>query len=169
MDLLLTWLDLRMEGAILLSGERVFRASTSDKPCHLISRVIRFGVFELEPQVGILRKHGFRIRLQEQPFRVLLALIEKRGEIVTREELRDRIWSGAAYGDCDHSLNIAVNKIRHWGIRRIRHASSKRCRGVGIASLRRSRVGLRPLHRRPSWPLDRLCVRTGSWRARGCS
>jgi DNA-binding winged helix-turn-helix (wHTH) protein/dipeptidyl aminopeptidase/acylaminoacyl peptidase len=74
--------------------------------------VIRFGVFELEPQAGILRKHGVRIRLQEQPFRLLLALIEKRGEPVTREELRDKVWAGVAFGDFDHSLNIAINKIR---------------------------------------------------------
>ncbi len=46
--------------------------------------IIRFGVFELEPQTGILRKHGVRIRLQEQPFRVLLALVEKRGDVGER-------------------------------------------------------------------------------------
>ena len=77
-----------------------------------ISGIIRCGVFELEPATGILRKHGVRVRLQEQPFRLLLALIEKRGEVVTREELRQQVWSGAAFGDFDHSLNIAINKIR---------------------------------------------------------
>jgi DNA-binding winged helix-turn-helix (wHTH) protein/Tol biopolymer transport system component len=74
--------------------------------------VIRFGVFELEPQTGILRKHGVRVRLQEQPFQVLMALVEKRGEPVTREELRDKIWAHTNYGDLNHSLNITVNKIR---------------------------------------------------------
>ena len=74
--------------------------------------VIRFGVFEVEPQTGRLRKHGVRVRLQELPFRVLLALIEKRGDVLTREELREKIWAGTAFGDFDHSLNIAINKIR---------------------------------------------------------
>lgn len=74
--------------------------------------VIRFGVFEVEPQSGTVRKHGVRIRLQEQPFRVLMALIEKPGDVVTREELQQRVWTGNTFGDFDHSLNIAVNKIR---------------------------------------------------------
>jgi len=74
--------------------------------------VIRFGVFEVEPGSGILRKQGVRIRLQEQPFQVLLTLVERPGEIVTREELKQKIWAGVEFGDCDHSLNIAVNKIR---------------------------------------------------------
>jgi Tol biopolymer transport system component/DNA-binding winged helix-turn-helix (wHTH) protein len=77
-----------------------------------LTGVIRFGVFELEPQAGVLRKHGVRIRLQEQPLRVLLALIEKRGEPVTREELHQKVWPDSAFDDFDHSLNIAVNKIR---------------------------------------------------------
>lgn len=66
----------------------------------------------MEPESGTLRKHGVRIRLQEQPFRVLLALLEKPGEVVTREELQRRVWTGSAFGDFEHSLNIAVNKIR---------------------------------------------------------
>jgi Tol biopolymer transport system component/DNA-binding winged helix-turn-helix (wHTH) protein len=74
--------------------------------------VIRFGVFEVDPQSGTIRKRGVRISLQEQPLRVLLALLEKPGEVVTREELQQQIWTGVAFGDCDHSLNIAVNKIR---------------------------------------------------------
>jgi DNA-binding winged helix-turn-helix (wHTH) protein len=53
-------------------------------PQSQMTGVIRFGVFELEPHTGILRKHGVRIRLQDQPFRVLLALLEKRGDVVTR-------------------------------------------------------------------------------------
>jgi Tol biopolymer transport system component/DNA-binding winged helix-turn-helix (wHTH) protein len=69
-------------------------------------------VFEVEPGTNILRKHGTRVRLQEQPFRVLLALLEKPGEPVTREELQRQIWAGNTFGDFEHSLNIAVNKIR---------------------------------------------------------
>lgn len=74
--------------------------------------VVRFGVFELEPRTGILSKHGVRIRLQEQPFRVMLVLLERPGEPVSREELRERIWADTEFGDFDHSLNIAINKIR---------------------------------------------------------
>jgi len=73
---------------------------------------LRFAAFEVDPHKGVLRKHGIRIRLQDQPFRVLLALLEKPGEVVTREQLRNTIWAGTEFGDFDHSLNIAVNKIR---------------------------------------------------------
>ena len=74
--------------------------------------LFRFGVFEVETRTGILRKHGVRIRLQDQPFRVLLALLERPGDVVTREELQQRLGAGTVFGDFDHSLNIAINKIR---------------------------------------------------------
>jgi Tol biopolymer transport system component/DNA-binding winged helix-turn-helix (wHTH) protein len=77
-----------------------------------LSGVIRFGAFEVEPQAGILWKGEARIRLQEQPFQVLLALLAKPGELVTREELHQKVWNGEEFGDLDHRLNIAVNKIR---------------------------------------------------------
>jgi DNA-binding winged helix-turn-helix (wHTH) protein len=77
-----------------------------------LTGLIRFGAFELDPRSGTLRKHGIRIRLQEQPFRVLLALLERPGEPVAREELQRKIWPEAEFGDFDHSLNIAINKIR---------------------------------------------------------
>jgi Tol biopolymer transport system component/DNA-binding winged helix-turn-helix (wHTH) protein len=77
-----------------------------------LSGVIRFGAFEVEPQAGILRKGEARIRLQEQPFQVLLALLEKPGQVITREELHQKVWNGEEFGDLDHRLNIAVNKIR---------------------------------------------------------
>src|SRR6266404_3743597 len=53
---------------------------------------LRFGVFELDPRAGELRKHGLRVRLQEQPFQVLAMLLEHPGEVVTREELQRRLW-----------------------------------------------------------------------------
>jgi Tol biopolymer transport system component/DNA-binding winged helix-turn-helix (wHTH) protein len=74
--------------------------------------IVRFGTFELDTEAAVLRKNGIRVRLQEQPFRVLVALIEKQGGVVTREELQQKIWADTPYGDFDHSLNIAVNKIR---------------------------------------------------------
>ena len=76
------------------------------------SRRICFGPFEVDRATGELRKQGRRIKLQEQPFQVLAALLEKPGELVTREELRQRIWSDDTFVDFDHSLNKAINKVR---------------------------------------------------------
>jgi len=73
---------------------------------------VRFGVFEADLQTRELRKSGSKIRMQEQPFQVLALLIERRGEIVTREELRDRLWAADTFVDFDHGLNKAINKIR---------------------------------------------------------
>jgi TolB-like protein/DNA-binding winged helix-turn-helix (wHTH) protein/Tfp pilus assembly protein PilF len=72
---------------------------------------LRFGVFEVDLRAGELTKRGVRIRLQEQPFQVLAMLLEKPGELVTREELRKKIW-GQTVVDFDHGLNKAINKIR---------------------------------------------------------
>ena len=73
---------------------------------------LRFGVFEVELRAGELRKHGVKIRLQEQPFQVLAMLIQRPGEIVTREELRTRLWSADTFVDFDHGVNKAINRIR---------------------------------------------------------
>ena len=75
-------------------------------------RLVRFGVFEVDFEAGELRKNGARIRLQEQPFQVLAVLLERAGQVVTREELRQKIWPADTFVDFDHSLNTAVNKIR---------------------------------------------------------
>src|SRR6201998_1977114 len=72
---------------------------------------LRFGAFEADLRAGELKKSGLRIRLQEQPFQVLAMLLEKRGELVTREELREKIW-GRTIVDFDHGVNKAINKIR---------------------------------------------------------
>lgn len=76
------------------------------------SRVFRFGAFEANPATGELRKSGVRIRLQEQPFQVLVMLLERPGELVSREELRQRLWPADTFVDFDHSLNTVVNKLR---------------------------------------------------------
>jgi TolB-like protein/DNA-binding winged helix-turn-helix (wHTH) protein/Flp pilus assembly protein TadD len=73
---------------------------------------LRFGVFELDPRAGELRKHGLRVRLQEQPFQVLAMLLEHPGEVVTREELQKKLWPADTFVDFDHGLNKAINKIR---------------------------------------------------------
>ena len=71
-----------------------------------------FGVFEADLRAGELRKYGVRIRLQRQPFNILAALLERPGDLVTREELRQRIWGPDTVVDFDHSLGTAINKLR---------------------------------------------------------
>jgi DNA-binding winged helix-turn-helix (wHTH) protein len=75
-------------------------------------RLIRFGVFELDIRAGELRKGGMKLKLQEQPFRVLAALLERPGEIVTREDLRNKLWSADTFVDFDHSLNAVIKRLR---------------------------------------------------------
>lgn len=74
--------------------------------------LIRFGIFEVMPATGELRKSGARVKVQDQPFKVLLVLLEHAGDLVTREELKDAIAPGSAYGDFDHIINVAVTKLR---------------------------------------------------------
>jgi DNA-binding winged helix-turn-helix (wHTH) protein len=73
---------------------------------------LRFDAYELNLRAGELLKGGRRIRLQEQPFRILAILLEKPGQVVTREELRDQLWPADTFVDFDHSLNTAVKKLR---------------------------------------------------------
>src|SRR6202047_3987563 len=71
-----------------------------------------FGLFEADLQSGELWKAGKRIKIQSQPFKVLSALVERPGEVVTREELQLRLWGKDTIVDFDHSLGTAINKIR---------------------------------------------------------
>ena len=73
---------------------------------------LRFGVFEVDFRAGELRKRGLRIRLQQQPFQVLEMLVLKPREVVSRDELRNKLWPADTFVDFDHGLNKAVNKIR---------------------------------------------------------
>ncbi len=73
---------------------------------------VRFGVFEVDLRGSELRKSGLKIRLQDQPFQVLALLLERPGEIVTREDLRLRLWSTDTFVDFDHGLNSAIQKLR---------------------------------------------------------
>ena len=73
---------------------------------------LSFGLFEADPQSGELWKSGFRVKLQSQPFKVLMALLERPGQVVTREELQLRVWGRNTNVDFDHSLGTAINKIR---------------------------------------------------------
>ncbi len=75
-------------------------------------RPVRFGVFEVDLCSGELRKHGLKIKLQEQPFQILAMLLERPGEVVTREGLRRKLWPEDTFVDFDNSLNTGINKIR---------------------------------------------------------
>jgi len=75
-------------------------------------RVFRFGMFEADEAEGELRKHGVRVKLHYQPFQVLVMLLERPSELVTREEMRRRLWGEDTFVDFDHGLNSVVNKIR---------------------------------------------------------
>jgi len=76
------------------------------------SNIVRFGLFELDLRAGELRKNGAKIKLQEQSFRILAALLRKPGDVVTREELRSELWPADTFVDFDHSLNAAVKRLR---------------------------------------------------------
>src|SRR3982074_1355418 len=78
----------------------------------LSSVVVRFDVFEVDLRAGELRKEGRLVKLQEQPFRVLSLLLERPGEVVTRNELRQNLWPVDTFVDFDHGLNSAVARLR---------------------------------------------------------
>jgi DNA-binding winged helix-turn-helix (wHTH) protein len=73
---------------------------------------VRFGVFEADTLAGELRKHGLRLKLSEQPFQILIMLLARPGEIVSREDLRERLWPSDTFVDFDHGLNNAVMRLR---------------------------------------------------------
>src|SRR5579864_2330809 len=73
---------------------------------------VRFGPFELDLRGGELRKEGRRIRLQEQPFQILQMLLESPGEVVSREDIRKRLWPDETVVEFDHSINAAVRRLR---------------------------------------------------------
>ena len=72
----------------------------------------QFGGFTVDPGAGELSKHGIRVKLQERPFQLLVALVERPGDVVTRKELRQRLWPDGTFVDFDHSISSAVNRLR---------------------------------------------------------
>ena len=76
------------------------------------SRIVRFGLFEADLQRRELRKSGVRFKLHDQPFQILILLLERAGEVVTREEIRQRLWPGNTFVEFDNGLNVAVTKLR---------------------------------------------------------
>jgi len=76
------------------------------------SRIVRFGVLEVDLRAGEVRKNGVKIKLQDQPFRVLVTLLRHAGDVVTREELRRDLWPSDTFVDFEHGLNAAVKRLR---------------------------------------------------------
>src|SRR5215469_462074 len=87
-------------------------ALTQQMPSHNPFRIVRFEPFDLDLRTGELRNRGVRIRLQEKPFLVLASLIENAGELVTRQQLIDKLWSSDPPFDCERGLSVAINKVR---------------------------------------------------------
>ncbi len=78
----------------------------------ITGRVFRFGAFEVNEATGELRKQGIRVKLHSQPFQILVMLLERPSALVTREEMRQRLWGEDTFVDFDHGLNTAINKVR---------------------------------------------------------
>src|SRR5690242_16849786 len=76
-------------------------------------RIVRFGMFELDQRTGELRKAGLRLGLQDQPLQVLTLLLERPGGLVTREELKERLWPADTFVDFEQGLNAAVKRLRY--------------------------------------------------------
>jgi DNA-binding winged helix-turn-helix (wHTH) protein len=74
--------------------------------------LLRFGAFEANLRTGELRKHGLKVKLAGQPFQVLAMLLDRPGELVTREEIRRKLWEGGTFVDFEHSVNNTVNRLR---------------------------------------------------------
>src|SRR5262245_6991987 len=79
---------------------------------HSSRSAYRFGRFELDLRAHELRKDGIRLRMQDQPFEVLSMLLERPGELLTRDELRQRLWPEGTFVDFEHGLNAAVKRLR---------------------------------------------------------
>ncbi len=75
-------------------------------------RILRFGSFEADMRAGELRKQGLKVRLQDQPFQILVMLLEQPGELVTRQEIHQKLWPADTFVDFDHGLNNAINRLR---------------------------------------------------------
>jgi DNA-binding winged helix-turn-helix (wHTH) protein/Tol biopolymer transport system component len=105
-------MNVRSLALLSLSGRRPIHTEVIMGTSNLIRPTVRFGAYELDLQAGVLRKNGMRLCCQEQPLQVLAVLVEHAGELVSREELRRRVWPRDTFVDFDHALNTAVKKIR---------------------------------------------------------
>src|SRR5205823_5298529 len=99
--------ELRTLLLVSSAGRRAVRV-----PENVANGVMRFGIFEADLRAGELRRNGSKIKLQDQPFQLLALLLERPGEVVTREELRGKLWPADTFVDFDHGLNAAVKRLR---------------------------------------------------------
>ncbi len=74
---------------------------------------MKFGAFEVDLQAGEVFRHGLKVRLAEQPFRILAILLARPGLVVTRDQLYEKLWAGDSAVDCEHGLNGAIRKLRY--------------------------------------------------------
>src|ERR1035441_6069484 len=114
------------------------RIANTPKAGGSLVALIGFGPFEVDTRSGELRRGGVRIRLQEQPFQILVILLEHAGEVVVREQLIGRLWPDNTFVDFDRGLNKAIGCARLSGIARISPVSLKLCRNADIALSPRS-------------------------------
>ena len=97
--------------AIILRCRCTLHSMSSSTPSQP-ARKAKFGLYEADLAAGELRKNGNKLRLQEQPFQVLAMLLDRAGQVVTREELREKLWTADTFVDFEHSVNTAINKLR---------------------------------------------------------
>ena len=122
---------------------------------------IRFDVFEVDLRAGELLKEGRKIKLQEQPFRVLFLLLQRRGEVVTRGQLRQELWPADTFVDFDHGLNSAVARLRE----ALRDSAEKPCFIETVA--KRGYRFIAPIQQSPETPTVAASVAPQtSWRPR---
>src|SRR5260221_14009059 len=96
----------------MLSGRRIILCGKGEPRRTMPGEVARFDQFEVDFRSRELKKAGVRVRLQDQPFQILAILIERAGDVVTRDELRDRLWPDGTIVDFEHSLNAAIKRLR---------------------------------------------------------
>lgn len=103
---------MRCEELTNIGDELTSKTEVSTVPDSQFPATVRFDDFEIDLQSGELRKEGRRVKIQEQPFRVLSFLVQRAGQVVTREEFRERLWPADTFVDFDHGLNSAVARLR---------------------------------------------------------
>src|SRR5579885_2651245 len=108
--LILCFSFLKLHPLTLQPGHSFFRTEIAPLPKSTL--LFRFDPFEVDATAGQLRKHGLKLRLSGQPLEILIMLLEHPGAVVTREEIRQRLWSSETFVDFEHSLNKAINKLR---------------------------------------------------------
>ena len=121
---------------------------------------IRFDVFEVDLRAGELLKEARKIKLQEQPFRVLFLLLQRKGEVVTRDELRQELWPADTFVDFDHGLNSAVARLRE-----ALRDSAEKPRFIETVSKRGYRF-IAPIRTNPEAPAVATSAAQTSWRTR---